>query len=107
MYVQTKPKQLNGWLDTVGQVIGAVASERASSRSSANARSDAAVRIAEANANVEAQRLALQAEALRAGQKKPDSNVLTSTPVLLGGAGVLAGLLYWMVSKRRKGSRGR
>lgn len=104
MYIQTRRRgQLDGWMDTIGQVVGIAAQERAGSRAVKMSQAESAARITEARSNVEAARLALQAEALKAQQPKGGiASTLTSPVVLLGGAGALAALLFFMVKRRKR-----
>jgi LPXTG-motif cell wall-anchored protein len=101
MYVEKH--QLNGWLDTVGTVIGAVATERQSTNAAKISATESAARIAAANANVEAAKLALQAEALRSKQPPKGIGAITSnTPLMIGAAAMLGAGVFFMV-RRRKG----
>ena len=103
MYIDRQSTRLDGWLDTVGQVVGAVQSESASRRAADAAKSDSAARLATANASVEAAKLALQAEVLKSQQTK--SSVLTSAPVLLGGAAALGVALFFLIKRRKAGRK--
>lgn len=91
---------LHGWGDIISGVVSAVGTERATRAASKSAQADAAARIAEANANVKAAQLALQAEALKASSP----NISASIPILLGGAAVFGVVLFFLVksNKRRR-----
>jgi hypothetical protein len=104
MYTHPATQQatpLNGWLDTIGQAVGIVAQERASSRAADVAKGDAAARIAESAANVKAAELALQAETLRAQTAKQSSPMVMPLLIATGAVGV-AGLVYYIMRKRRR-----
>ncbi len=100
MYIAPRQRKgLGGIFDTIGTVIGVAAQERAGSRAAHGQALDAQARIAEAQANVEAARLALQAEALKSKQPKG-----ISTPIILVGVAALLGVggFFFLRRKGRK-----
>jgi len=100
-YPVTQQPQLNGWMDTIGSVVGIVAQERAGSRAADVSKADAASRTAQAQATVKAAELALQAEVLKAQTAKQSSGM--STPLIIATAAVgVAGLVYFLTRKRRR-----
>jgi hypothetical protein len=94
MYIN---KQLSGWTDTAANIFNAGATIAESRRAADVTKSTNAARIAEANASVAAAKLALDAENARASNT---GSLLSSTPVLVGGAAILAGVLFLMIRRR-------
>lgn len=92
---------LSGISDIIGAIGSAYSASKTAGAAEKAASTSAAARIAEAQANVEAARLALQAEALKA-QSKGKGGILTSTPVMIGGAVALTGLLAFLIMRRKR-----